>query len=367
MTAASVSEDTVTERVEAAYSAFTATGPPERLPGGNLNKVWRVPGTPASVIAKYAPPHIASAPDVPLAPERLHVAARCLKLFAPDQPLADLATPACRPPKRLGWDATAPLLIMEDLGDRPDLGNWLHGAPPNSKVADAGARLGTFIGQLHVCTYGDGTLAEQVANPAMQKTRHAVQYSQVGAFLEAADVADAKALGRRATALGERFQQPGRCMIMGDLWPQSVLVDTAAPGDAMALRLIDWELAHYGHPAQDVGHIAAHCWMLAHRASSPDAEQVVQSWCRAFLTRYRTIVHAAHPETADALCGPEVRRIAALHFGCEILARTTGAFQAGYLYDGLVPAHPTMQRALAEAARHLRTPEEVDTFAALAG
>lgn len=336
------------------------------MQGGTLNKVWRVPGTPASVIAKYAPPHIASAPEVPLDPERLHVSARCLALFAPGASLAELATSACRPPKRLGWDAETPLLVMEDLGDLPDLGTWLHGVPPTSKAADAGAWLGTFIGQLHARTYGDDALAETVANPAMQETRHAVQYSQVGAFLEAAGVADAEALGQRATALGERFLQPGRCMIMGDLWPRSVLVDTGSE-DTMEVRLIDWELAHYGHPAQDLGHIAAHCWMLAHRAPSHIAEHVAHACFRQFLARYRGAVRGERPEAVDSFCGSEVRRTAALHMGCEILARTTGAFQDGYLYDGLAPTHPAMQRAVSEAARHLRTPEEVDTFAPWAG
>ncbi len=336
------------------------------MQGGTLNKVWRVPGTPASVIAKYAPPHIASAPEVPLDLERLHVSARCLALFAPGASLAELATPACRPPERLGWDAEAPLLVMEDLGDLPDLGSWLHDAPPTSKAADAGTRLGTFIGQLHARTYDDDTLAEAVANPAMQATRHAVQYSQVGAFLEAAAIDDAEALGQRAIALGERFQQPGRCMIMGDLWPRSVLVDTGA-ADTMEVRLIDWELAHYGHPAQDIGHIAAHCWMLAHRAPSHIAEHVAHACFRQFLARYQGAVQGERPEAVAAFCGAEVRRTAALHMGCEILARTTGAFQNGYLYDGLPPTHPAMQRAIAEAARHLRTPEAVDTFAPWAG
>ena len=361
-----VSETTVAERVEAAYPAFTATGVPTRMPGGNLNKVWRVPGMPTSVIAKYAPPYIASAPDVPLDPERLHVAARCLQLFAPEAPLADIARPACRPPKRLGWEAEAPLLVMEDLGDVPDLRTWLRDTPHPPDAAEVGARLGRFIGQLHARTYGDATIAEQVANPAMQATRYAVQYSQVDAFLEAANIEDAEALGQRATALGERFQQPGRCMIMGDLWPPSVLVDTASD-DMMEVRLIDWELSHYGHPAQDVGHMAAHCWMLAHRAPSHIAEHVAHACFRQFLAQYRETMQDERPEAVEAFCGPEVRRTVALHAGCEILARTTGAFQDGYLYDGLAPTHPVMQRAVSEAARHLRTPEEVNTFAPWAG
>lgn len=336
-----------------------------RLPGGALNHVWRVPGQPASVIAKYAPPHIASAPDIPLDPERLHVSARCLHLFAPGAALADLATPACRPPHRLGWDAEAPLLVMEDVGSCPDLGAWVHNTPHLPSPAEVGTRLGRFIAQLHTRTYGAASIAEQVVNPAMQETRHAVQYSRVHAFLEAAGIADAERLGRRATALGERFQKPGRCMIMGDLWPQSVLVD-ATPDDAIEVRLIDWELAHFGHPAQDLGHMAAHGWMLAHRAPSQAAEHAARACLRQFLDQYRATVQAEHPEAREAFCGPEVRRTAALHMGCEILARTTGAFQDGYLYDGLAPTHPALQHAVRNAARHLRTPDAVATFAALA-
>ncbi len=45
--------------------AFSPTGEPRRVPGGNLNVVWRVPGAERSLIVKYAPPYIAADPDTP--------------------------------------------------------------------------------------------------------------------------------------------------------------------------------------------------------------------------------------------------------------------------------------------------------------
>jgi hypothetical protein len=45
--------------------------------------------------------------------------------------------------------------------------------------------------------------------------------------------------------------------------------------------------------------------------------------------------------------------------------RTTGAFQEGYLYEGLAVDAPVLQEAVHVAAQHIRSPERVDTFAAL--
>jgi len=38
------------------------------------------------------------------------------------------------------------------------------------------------------------------------------------------------------------------------------------PGSALQLFLIDWEFCHWGNPAQDLGHFAAHCQMVASAA-----------------------------------------------------------------------------------------------------
>ncbi len=111
---------------------FTPVGAPRRLPEGNLNVVWRVPGAGRSVIVKYAPPYIAADPDTPLDPSRLTIEARCLDALGPDGRLSGLSQSAVRPPRVLDFNDDGHVLVMEDLGDRPTLGRWLHEHDPEA-------------------------------------------------------------------------------------------------------------------------------------------------------------------------------------------------------------------------------------------
>jgi len=348
-----VTDAEVTAYVDAQVAGITATGQPQRLPGGNLNDVWRVPATPQPVIVKHAPPYLAANPDVPLAPERLQFEARALRMLGPGGAWHRLTEEASRPPRLLHAQTDPYVLTMEDVGDVRDLAGHLRAAGTTIRDATViGDRLGRFIGRLHCETTGDTQLATHLHNLPMQETRHAVQYAPAGEFLAKADMPDAEALGARAEALGERLQEPGRCWVMGDLWPRSILITEEG------LRLIDWELTHFGQPAQDVGHLAAHLWMQAHRADADGAARF-DACRRAFLQRYRTAVPGAMLTDATLRdCG--------LHFGCEILARTTGAFQAGYLYEGLTPDHPVLQEAVHQAAAALRAPLHTVLVQALA-
>ena len=66
-----------------------------------------------------------------------------------------------------------------------------------------------------------------------------------------------------------------------------------------------------------------------------------------------------------ALRLPGDARDAALHAGCEILVRTVGAFQEGYVYDGLAPDAPAIREAVACAAAWMRSDDA--TLAGLFG
>lgn len=334
---------------------FKPTGEPARLPEGNLNFVWRVPGRPDSIIVKFAPPYIAANPDVQLDPSRLEFEARCLQALAPDGTLAAVCTERVRPPRPMDVNTEPHVLLMEDVGPHPTLGRWIREEGPPEAGARIGRQIGRFIGRLHAATVGDGDLADRFDNRPVQKTRLAVQYEAVKDMLAAAGVVDAAVLGERAVALGKRLLEPGVCLTMGDLWPPSVLVTDEG------LRIIDWELAHYGHPAQDVAHVAAHAWMQAHRA--PDAPTACAA--RRFLEALLTAYCEALARRAAALITPQILDDAAVHFGAEILVRAVGGFQERYLYEGLTSDAPAVQEAVDVAAAHIRTPEAVDTFAAL--
>lgn len=350
-----MTDDEVLPYLRDRLSGGAPTGTPERLPGGNLNRVWRVAGAERSVVVKHAPPQIAVTPEVPLDPSRLHVEAECLRALGPEGELSGVAGGPVRPPRLLSMDEARDVLVMEDLGERPTLGRWLRTHDPaavRERAPALGAALGRFIGRLHATTHDTPAYADRFANRAMQETRHAVQYQGVAEMLRRGDVDDAEALGARAERLGETLLGPGCCLTMGDLWPSSVLVGTDAA------YLIDWELAHYGRPLQDIAHFLAHLWMQAHRAPSRAVEAAVEALKTAFVDAYTEALGEAYA----ALWTDRERRDASVHLGAEILVRAVGPFQDGYLYEGLAPDQPAVQAAVQTAARHLRAPDEQTRF-----
>ena len=177
--------------VETHLPDFVARGTPERLPEGNLNVVWRVPGEGGSLIVKHAPPYVASNPDVDLDPNRIVFELRSLEALSTRGALADVRRDDVRPPRPVYADPVNHVLIMEDVGDVPTVGRWLqHGTDSRiaAQATEVGRRLGGFIGRLHRTTLGDEELARQFDNRTMQETRHAVQYQAVGDLLHRAGV-----------------------------------------------------------------------------------------------------------------------------------------------------------------------------------
>jgi tRNA A-37 threonylcarbamoyl transferase component Bud32 len=343
----------VLRHLERRLPRFEPTRDPEPLAGGYLNLVWRVPGRRRSVIVKHAPPYIVAHPEVPLDTHRMDIEARILRALAPGGTLAGVASPGVRPPHLLDYDEQDHVMVMEDVGECPDLGTWLHQWPrPECSQRDVGRLLGQFIGLLHVQSANDPRLAEAFDNASIQRTRLEVQYRAIGQLCHKAGLPDAVELGERAAAFGERLQGPGICVIMGDLWPPSVRVTGAG------LRLIDWELAHFGRPSQDVGHLAAHLWMYAHRAPTEQAAAKAHAVFQQFLHAYRT----ALGERLERILSVGMVYECAIHMGSEILVRAVGSFQEGYLYEGLELNDRPIQEAIAVAAEHLRMPDDVNTF-----
>jgi hypothetical protein len=348
-----LTQDAIAARAAQCAPGLGLRGPWQRL-GGLVNVVHRAGArAAASVIVKHAPPHLASAPAIPLSPARLGFEHAALRALAPGGALAGVLGPRVRAPVPLGFDPAASVLVLEDFGDPPDLAAALPARPPLAGVLDD---LGAALGRLHRRSAGRPELAAAFDNRDVQQTRLHVQYEQVGAWLEAAGVPEAATLGERALGLGRSLLAPGRCLVMGDLWPASVL-DLSADG----LALIDWEFAHYGRPLQDVAHLAAHLWMQAHRAPSRAAAHVFAHALTSFLTGYAGELDGAPLVfPISELCD------AAVHVGCEILARTVGPFRTGFLYDGLPPGHPARLEALASAVEQLRAPPDGGLLAPLA-
>ena len=331
--------DLVNERLP----EFHPVDSPTPIAGGNLNHLWRLTGKTNTLVAKYAPPHIAANPEIPLTSDRIHFEARALELFSESGRLAALASEDIRPPLLVDFIEEADLLLMEDLGRLPSVDEWIS-LNPDVKT---GQTLGRFIGMLHRQTCGRKELAEQFNNRPIQQSRYQIQYRSAGDYAREGGLSAIRPLQKKTEKLGKQLLKPGHCLIMGDLWPPSILVDNGN------LRIIDWEFSHYGHPLQDVAHFAAHCWMQRHAADSEPLKKGFLGLWEAFIEAYLEN------------CGDEIYRLfkgeysdhMGTHFGAEILMRAAGPFKEGYVYENISPAHPKLAEALDKACKMIRDTE----------
>lgn len=281
-----------------------------RLEGGLMNHVHRVIfDNGHAVVVKRAPPHVAAAPDIALSAGRAELEAQALRAVG-GGPIPALV------------DIHQHTLILEDIGDGPHLGEWLV-ADGDPAMLD---RLARWLRQLHDSD-GPGFV-----NHDIQQTRLAVQYRPVGDWLAERGLADAHDIGQQAISVGRRLARGGPDFVMGDLWPPSVQVRADRPHGFVVL---DWEMATAGHRAQDIGHLCAHLAL----------DQVAIGHDRGWVDRF---LHAYGPLPAPTL------RLSAGHQGCEMLARTIGAFprqdlasQAGPIVDHAVGLLRSADRPLA--------------------
>jgi len=314
----------------------------EELGGGSLNFVWRIKSTSgSSFIIKHAPPYIASVPEIAFDNSRIVFEANILRAFQFRSELNQLTGFGVRPPEFLGYDSHRHLLLMEDVGSRPDL---IQAARlTDTDLAACGSNLGAFMAQLHLQTYQNQWFADNFANLPVQRTRLEVQYNGCLEFCRRARLPDAEKIGKLCRQLGQKLNSVGKCLVMGDLWPYSILLGRNE------IRLIDWELTHFGRPAQDVAHLAAHLWMMSHRAAGQPQKERIDKFRLSFINRYFKRIARHQPQ----LMTQEDERDFQIHFGAEILARTLGNFQKNYLYDGLSPEHPVIQEAAQKACQSI--------------
>lgn len=305
------------------FPGFEPTGNLQELAGGNLNHVWRLEGDGESLIIKHAPPYIASNPGVPLSSERIDFEARALQLFSPTGKFHALASGNIRPPELLFFDPEQSILIMEDLKCFAPLDNGFLKDTGPEKI---GNQLGSFIGQLHAVSFDDSTLWESFNNAAIQNTRYEVQYNPAYQYTgdDVVSEEEREEIRKNTEALGKELQQPGRCLVMGDLWPPSILVR-----DNDEIRLIDWEFAHYGRPLQDLGHLAAHCIMQEQMAGTPLGKKNWKLFWQNFWDSYKQNISN---NLKRFIMDESEERAFHIHLGAEILIRAGGPFQEGYVY-----------------------------------
>ncbi|TYP93645.1 5-Methylthioribose kinase, methionine salvage pathway [Fodinibius salinus] len=323
----------------------------QSLEGGNLNHVWRLKGSSRNLILKMAPPYIAANPEVPLDPKRIQFESKALQLFGNRELLNPLASREIRPPKHVFYDNKQHLLATEDLGHLPDISRL-----SNTEISpqQAGRRLGSFIGNIHRLSYNDLDLKKQFTNTSIQKTRREVQYNAAAEYAQRGGGTELKAIQSETQKLGKDLLESGCCLIMGDLWPSSILIDNDK------LRIIDWEFSHFGRPLQDVGHFAAHCWMLAHTSSEANRKKMFRELWQYFWESYQEGTESNFSHLYDN----QEYRDTTTHIGAEILIRAAGSFKNGYVYDGYDKGHPMVKEAVEQAASLIRADNLSDLWQA---
>ena len=298
---------------------FEAHSDFEQLSGGNLNLIWRVRGKNGSVILKHSPPYIASSPDFPMNSNRLMFEAGALEAFKPGGRLSEICSELIRPPDFLGYDEENSLLLMEDVS--PAI-QWFDVIQSGESGPESAVNLGQFIGALHSKTYSNTFYADRFDNHPVQETRFRVQYKLLSEKLAARNDDISRLAAERCEELGRILLQPGKCLLMGDLWPPSLLW---TPKNK--IRIIDWEFTHYGRPLQDLAHFCAHCIMHQAIALPQQKELFFDIW-KGMLEGYRKSTDRLFTELMDS----KEKHWFPVHTGAEILARTIGAFSDGYLF-----------------------------------
>ena len=300
-------------------------GPVDRidpLSGGLVNQVFKVVCPDRVLVLKHAAPHLATNPEIELPISRMDVEVEALKI------LGELELPAAvHWPEVLVYDRPQSTFLMSFVKGR-SLAEFLADQDSVGRLKGYGRTLGHWLGMLHAkssLSERREEFAGRLNNAAIQEVRAEVQYRGLTAMLEPRFEEPAEWVASRFSGCA------GECMILGDLWPASLLLN----GDSWGV--IDLEFAHWGFPEQDLAHFLAHLRM----------------W--AFCSVNSAPIEAFAAELTDAYFEvsswqEENFKAANIHFGFEILARAIGPFRSGYLFENASLADIKTAKMMAERA-----------------
>ncbi len=295
---------------------------------GNINFVRRVRGAEGrSWVVKQARPQLERFPEYRVSTERIvfeHRYGEVVAELAPDA--AGLL------PRTLHFDAEARILVMEDLGDAPCLGDELLAGRVEPAVLQ---QLGRFLGRVHGVTAPHaGALAPRFANDEMRQLHGEHIFSLPFAPNNFPIPQELRALGRklleesggleRIHALRERYYQTAEALVHADVQGSNLLIDGNLP------RLVDAEIAHVGDPAFDLGTALAHIHF--HIAREPDQP--------AYRQAREALLRGYEEGGGEGDC----QYRAAGYAGVEMLRRTLGAARLPFL-EQPAAAVATLQHA----------------------
>ena len=198
--------------------------------------------------------------------------------------------------------------------------SWKHELLAGRVDLDLAAAIGTAMTTLHRMPVPAG-LREPAGRDLFEALRTGPYYRTTAARVPQL----APALLR---LIADSARASGPVLVHGDLNPKNVVVTSGRP------VLLDWEIAHAGDPAFDLGMLTAHLLLKACRS---------RVGTRPSRRRYGRCRRAYH--------GPAVPQLAVRHSGAIMAARVHGKSPVDYLQgDGDVA------RAMAVAAAALADP-----------
>lgn len=266
------------------------------LAGGVSNVVLAVEAGGLRAVVKQALPRLRVADEWLATQERALTEAEALRLAAE---LTPGAVPAV-----LDVDESAYAIVIATAPE--GWANWKDELLAGRADPGVAGRLGTILAAWHAGTAGSSRAWRLADTEAFEQLRVDPYHRTV--------------MDRRpelAPAIEEVVEQmlaTTSCLVHGDYSPKNVLVG------AEGLWVVDFEVAHVGDPAFDLGFMLNH--LLLKSIHRPDGAPRYYDCARSFLTAY-----------ADAVPGellPPLHYVLA-HAGCLALARVDGKSPAEYL------------------------------------
>ena len=205
-----------------------------------------------------------------------------------------------------------------------DVPNFLFGmtcAPDDSVVwkerlltgeadPDVGRWAGEALGVVHASTVGHPALDGRLADTGV------FDELRVDPFYRAAALARPEAAADLNALIASMADPRPRCLVLGDFSPKNILVH------ARGLTLVDFETAHAGDPAFDLGFFLSHLLLKSVHAVGTGCRQDVLGVIAAFVGAYRNVAS-----------DPGVDHRASGHAAACLLARVDGKSPVDYL-DG---------------------------------
>ncbi|KAF3395741.1 hypothetical protein F1880_007292 [Penicillium rolfsii] len=298
----SVEQDQVRDEVEQqlAQSSFPCSSL-DRLSGGTANFVFRgtpLNGDPESIIIKHTKNYLASNASFKLDAERCRFEGAILKALDGLQSYESSQKIIVKTPRLFHFDKETNTQILEDLPDSVDLKHYLI-SDLSREISKISARaLGHSLGSWLRSFHKWASKPEQAetrgilgGNQALKTLKFYINFTWLldtiqnfPAILEGSreifeKVRDFAAEELKRTEIDDEYN-----VIHGDFWTGNVLMPNAplTSDSKTTLMVIDWEMAHIGSRALDLGQMIAEIYETKLFKNAEHGIWVIESFMDAY-------------------------------------------------------------------------------------